>query len=1108
MFQDLLPIFPNDSAAITVSATVWVGVVVAVVCNLRLGWSLSALVVPGYLVPLLISRPATAVVVFFEAVVAYLIARLISDGLNRTAYWSSFFGRDRFFVIVVVSVIVRATFDGWLLPLAGSFIVEEMRWNFDYRNELQSFGLIVVALIANYFWKPGLKRGLLPIATCIAITWVAVLLLGEVTNLRLGNFHLIYEDISTSLLASPKSYVILITTAFLASWINLRYAWDFNGILIPALLGLTLHEPLKIVSTVTECMLIYSVGSLLLKAPLIRDIAMQGGRKLLYFFTVCFALRLLMSHLIPVFFSSWDVSDALGLGYLLSTLMAVKAHDKKLMVRMLKGTLQVSLVGGIAGSLIGFCLLWVGGSLQEIPAMAFVNTSETVEVIESQQSVAEIVRVNKPLLYEKHESGSYQTPVYSDLKVFRSALVDLANLEEGYSSKQLLPIASKLASVNYSLVNLSGRKLFLKEHAPTRGWGMYMVDPGQPDGICFEVPAPLDEEATLESSLALIRNFPASGLAIAGAKRMTNIDGSADVTRYRNTMFSIFHGVFGQRQTVQVRAMTRRLLAAISEGHTGSHSRVSPKSRLFVKSGVPSDLKLESLKSIVGAYDIQWQKSPFSNSVSNAKAYAELAISRPVRERLMMASLVASKKMAQVLDVAPELKLTDFTPSKIDQAHRVTVAKQSLQSFLADAKSKIHKMGSNRFVPATIQDLLFMDHEVVGPLISLMGEIQHDDRYLHQDNSTPQWLTPQVRLRLAAIHSAADIQGYQLQVLVDELTGEQVVALYENALADQTKGWGTYLFRPSLMESLGVEIPRPLFENRSFDFGVSLFKRPLASVLLIAGAHPRANDDGTADISKTSNRRNLFNLVRQVLFRKFEDRPLLICQARAIQAPVQHDIVVATDRGNTQLDQMTPLKQELIESLQEDHFSVGFVDGSLQTAGYELGLLMKAAAIQVSQNKEVVSLWLSPSLRTKYRHQSVDDSLSAQMAVCGIDTVETSLVDYLKSKFLNSSDLAQFGDRPPQVTGDLKIQLSDYVANFDVLRLLKATRTHPQWKFTHVVDTVSGQAFLLVSAGHRQLSAMMNLTGFIGTDAVKVRSAGRLEVDEFVSSRKLWLEVN
>jgi len=1027
MFQDLLPIFPSDSAAITISATVWVGVLVAVVCNLRLGWSLSALVVPGYLVPLLISRPATAMVVFLEAVVTYLLARLISDGLNRTAYWSSFFGRDRFFVIVVVSVIVRATFDGWFLPQVGRYVSEELGWNFDYRNELQSFGLIVVALIANYFWKPGLRRGLFPIATCIAITWAAVLLLAEVTNLRLGNFHLIYEDISTSLLASPKSYVILITTAFLASWINLRYAWDFNGILIPALLGLTLHEPLKIVTTIAECMVIYSIGSMLLKAPLIRDIAMQGGRKLMFFFTVCFVLRLMMSHLIPVFFVS----------------------------RMLKGTLQVSLVGGIAGSLIGFCLLWVGESLQEIPAMTFAKTSDTVEVIESQQSVAEIVRVNKPLLYEKHEMGSYQTPVYSDLKV--SALVDLAQLEEGYSAEQLNTIAGKLAEVNYSLVNLSGGKFFLKERAPARGWGMYMVDLRQPDGICFEVPAPLDEQATLESSLALVRNFPTCGLAIAGAKRMTNIDGSADVTRYRNTMFSIFHSVFGQRQTVQVRAMTRRLHAA-SGGYSSSKSKAAVRSRLFVKSGLPSDLKLESLKSIVGAFEIQWDDSAFANRVSRATAYAELAINRPVRERLMMASLVSSKKIAQ--DISSEPNPTNITLTNSHQSLVLSVAQQSLQAFLADVKLKIHKMGSNSFVPATMQDMLFMDNEVVGPLISLMGEIKHDDRYVHREDFTPQWMTPQVRVRLDAINSAAHIQGYQLQVMVDEFTGEQVVALFENDAAEKTKGWGTYLFRPSLMEGLGVEIPRPLFENRSFDFGVSLFKRPRAAVLLIAGAHPRANNDGTADISKTSNRRNLFNLVRQVLFRKLEDRPFLICQARAIQAPVQHDIVVATDRGNTRLDQVTPLKRYLIERLREDHFSIGFVDGSHDTAGYELGLLMKAAAIQVSQNKEIVSLWLSPSLRTKYRHQSVDDSLSAQMAVCGIDTVEASLVDYLKSNYVNSSDAPQFGDQPPKVAGNLKVQLSDYVANFDVLRLLKATSTHPQWKFTHVVDTVSGQAFL------------------------------------------------
>ena len=77
-----------------------------------------------------------------------------------------------------------------------------------------------------------------------------------------------------------------------------------------------------------------------------------------------------------------------------------------------------------------------------------------------------------------------------------------------------------------------------------------------------------------------------------------------------------------------------------------------------------------------------------------------------------------------------------------------------------------------------------------------------------------------------------------------------------------------------------------------------------------------------------------------------------------------------------------------------------------------------------------------------------------------------------------------------------------------MVRLFEVISSHPQWKFTHVVDTVSGQAFLLVSVGQQRLAAMMNLTGFIGTDGVKVNNAGRLEVDKFVASRKLWLEVH
>ena len=55
----ILPIFPSGSAATTVTTTVWIGVLVVVWTNLRFGWTLSGLVVPGYLVPLMIIRPVS-----------------------------------------------------------------------------------------------------------------------------------------------------------------------------------------------------------------------------------------------------------------------------------------------------------------------------------------------------------------------------------------------------------------------------------------------------------------------------------------------------------------------------------------------------------------------------------------------------------------------------------------------------------------------------------------------------------------------------------------------------------------------------------------------------------------------------------------------------------------------------------------------------------------------------------------------------------------------------------------------------------------------------------------------------------------------------------------
>src|SRR5438270_883012 len=82
------------------------------------------------------------------------------------------------------------------------------------------------------------------------------------TNLSLAGFELATENIAASFLASPKAYILLITGAVLAAAANVRYGWDFNGILVPALLALVVIEPVKFVATFVEVAILLAAAAL------------------------------------------------------------------------------------------------------------------------------------------------------------------------------------------------------------------------------------------------------------------------------------------------------------------------------------------------------------------------------------------------------------------------------------------------------------------------------------------------------------------------------------------------------------------------------------------------------------------------------------------------------------------------------------------------------------------------------------------------------------------------------------------------------------------------------------------------------------------------------
>ncbi|MCH9697130.1 MAG: poly-gamma-glutamate biosynthesis protein PgsC/CapC, partial [Gammaproteobacteria bacterium] len=97
--MDIFPvsIFPISSLASSIIPVVWVGMFVVCFFNLRLGWVLSGLIVPGYVVPLILVKPWSAAVIFLESIITYGLVWLFSEYLSRKAPWCNFFGRDRFF---------------------------------------------------------------------------------------------------------------------------------------------------------------------------------------------------------------------------------------------------------------------------------------------------------------------------------------------------------------------------------------------------------------------------------------------------------------------------------------------------------------------------------------------------------------------------------------------------------------------------------------------------------------------------------------------------------------------------------------------------------------------------------------------------------------------------------------------------------------------------------------------------------------------------------------------------------------------------------------------------------------------------------------------------
>jgi len=421
---------------------------------------------------------------------------------------------------------------------------------------------------------------------------------------------------------------------------------------------------------------------------------------------------------------------------------------------------------------------------------------------------------------------------------------------------------------------------------------------------------------------------------------------------------------------------------------------------------------------------------------------------------------------------------------------------QGIEGYLHDwliQGKRIASKGSEKYIVPEMNELLFFDEEIIKPIIQT---IQHE--YIQNE-----W-THDGFVSLKLISKIARIVNYRIIQYVHTGRKQSYLILCEKDSPEKRKYWGTYVFRLGQEKPFVIQIPRPIHDLNVFEFGVSLYERMEAQVLLISGAHKNANLDRRSDIIPRQNRHNIFNTVNQTIIRENKTHPLMVIQVRAFDYSDDHssihsDMIVSFASGHDDKNHFSKLENELLQTLNKDRYSWRLIDGSKATAGFEVGANPQSAYLRHSVNKEFTILWLSPETRAYHRHQLSNYSQQAQFKALGIPIVKDSLVNYLTLKSVWS----------PKNHNGLRILkiVESYVKQQDILILKTVKNQYRQYKYKYFLDLNTGQAFLMVYTKRKKLIGVINLLpkDFESTFLIENMNQKEKMIQRFIETRGFWL---
>ena len=968
---EAIPILPSSYLSHSVITTVWIGVMVIAFFNLRFGWIFTGLVVPGYLTPLLLIKPLSVLIILVESVVTYQIIYIISELAGRRGLWTNFFGRDRFFAILLMSVFVRLFFDGWALPWLNNISITHFDTNLNVNDSLHSFGLIIVALIANYLYKPKLISGLFQLAVTLGITYIIVrFIFINFTNFSLSNISYLYEDIAGSIMASPKSYIILLITAFVASRMNLFYGWDFNGIMVPSLLALQWYQPTKIAISFFEAYVILFLSLLVLKLPIIRNMTMEGARKVVLFFNVGFFYKIAISIVIVYYLPDYKVSDYFGFGYLLSTLIAIKIHEKVSMPLFTRATLQTSIVSIFIATVIGY-------SLTILPRYdIFYSPPTTTKHIISDKNISNrddliaFLGEKEIDLYKIQSPTLTISPTPSQLDVFDKAL---ELIDKDYL-KNKTKINTLLNTIKYQSNLIQNHYLVLSSYKKNVIWGMYVIDINKTKGLIVELPHPISTPNLIESAIVAMFQLNAKVLSISGEPLLLDIENVSKTYTSYYTLYQIIHKHYLHNGVLEISILDEKLNSKFKK----DTNTTDDSSFLFFKGTMPKYFNLSKIKNILPKIQMSWQDKITPDSIQKKSMhnnYAQLFLKKS--------------------DVAWIISTQKYFQDKINKEVSIEPIEGLLEAWVLKQKLEISKRASQKYIKPSIKELLFFDKVIFTPILELIDNSESINVQTREFQNT-----------LLSIAFGAKSLGYTLTLYKDKIKNKYYLILHENKRYSK-KYWGTYVFKLGQSQNIMIQTPRPFYESNTFEYSLELFSQLNAKALLLSGTHPFTNINGSSDVMRFRNRANIFNLASQIIFRESKQKPMNALQIRG-RDDVQNNKNSATLAFHDIFEGENSINKEekRIYNYLKKHIPLSITDGGVDSAGYD-ALALQSLYLSQSVNNTFNILWLPSSIRKQYQQISQNSHIKEQFIALNIPIIETSFVRFVKDINTSDIDLAQ-----------------------------------------------------------------------------------------------------